>query len=269
VPGDAAPTQGTNRIYLPLVSRGPAPRQTIALDLYSPGGFPVRDARVVLRIGDKDFFFGGYKEDTIYTLRFELSPAEWASVNDGEQVRVLYGPYAGSREWRFGPLDKRNRLLVEQPRLNQQAARDRLLAQRELAMSPADQADLDAALSALDAALNAHNWVNDATLHPDRATSVFANYQAALTSLEWLIARAPTSEAAFVSRQVVQYGILDVMQALAAEGQRSFAATSAAPRLAQVPSQLDAAWHLRSEGHYQAALQIYQRLWAETNDLLR
>ncbi|MCU0492229.1 MAG: hypothetical protein MUD01_11605, partial [Chloroflexaceae bacterium] len=53
-----SPAQGANRIYLPLVSRADPSGQNIVLDFYSPGGFPVRNAEVVLRIGDREFFFG-------------------------------------------------------------------------------------------------------------------------------------------------------------------------------------------------------------------
>ena len=103
-----------------------APQSLVEVEVTSNREFPVRNARVVLRIGNQEFLYSRYPSDgSLHTLIFELLPKDWAGVKNGERVLVYYGergpnatfpaPPAGARAaqplsatdvWDFGKLDK-------------------------------------------------------------------------------------------------------------------------------------------------------------------
>jgi hypothetical protein len=78
----------------------------IEIELTSPTPFPVRNAVVMLRIGNQEFTTSRHPEDgNLNTLIFTVPPEQLARAAAGERVVVQYG-HDESVQWDFGPLDR-------------------------------------------------------------------------------------------------------------------------------------------------------------------
>jgi hypothetical protein len=80
----------------------------VEIVLTSNQAFPVRDELAVLKIGNQEFNISRYPDTgETNTLIFTLTVEQFASTNDGDPIRVQYGPGepVGVR-WSFGPLNK-------------------------------------------------------------------------------------------------------------------------------------------------------------------
>ena len=82
----------------------------IEIELSSARQFPVRAQMVVLRIGEHEFVRSRYPADgRLNTLIFTLTPAEFATLSNGDPVRVQYGrgrAVSPNWQWECGTLDK-------------------------------------------------------------------------------------------------------------------------------------------------------------------
>ncbi|MCU0494476.1 MAG: hypothetical protein MUD01_23050 [Chloroflexaceae bacterium] len=152
--------------------------------------------------------------------------------------------------------------MVEQVRANQHASVEALLTHRNQGVPQQDQADLDGAIAQLQAALNPANWRDATSLNPEQTTTVFAHYQAALTHLERLVSRDPENDTAWLARQTITSGILDVVADLAVL-QLGKTATDKSMTLAMAHPRLAEAQNLRIQGNYQAVLQVYAQIWRD------
>jgi len=78
----------------------------IEIELTSPTPFPVRNAVVMLRVGNQECTTSRYPEDgNLNTLIFTMKPEQFARAAAGERVVVQYG-HDESVQWDFGPLDR-------------------------------------------------------------------------------------------------------------------------------------------------------------------
>lgn len=79
----------------------------VEIEVYSPEGFPVRDALTVLQIGSLEVVRNRPPDDgSLNSLIFMLTAEEFARVNTGDPVTVRYGREEHGRRYDFGRLDK-------------------------------------------------------------------------------------------------------------------------------------------------------------------
>jgi len=82
----------------------------VEIELTSENPFPVRNALVLLRIGDEYFSPGTYPTGDLHTLVFTLTREEFDRLRSGVGVALGYGTktgfYEGEPRWNGGPLDK-------------------------------------------------------------------------------------------------------------------------------------------------------------------
>ncbi|HEX6290152.1 MAG TPA: hypothetical protein VFZ66_13240 [Herpetosiphonaceae bacterium] len=235
------------------------PQPDVEIELTSPNGFPVRNAMPVLRIGEHEFIMSRYKDGSGRTLIFGLSAAEFAAVADGDPVTLLYGPYAGTQEWLFGRLDKRNLKLYEQLLPTQQSARDLLAALRTQATTPQEQAQLDAALQRLDRTLDPALWRDTTHLQPGGADRLFDEAQQAVASLQQVL-QARGSIPAAVMRNYIRTRVLHVLRGLAVVAIDE-AAASGRQTLDQARAALDRGDSAVLGSQFVSAVQHYRAAW--------
>ncbi|MGB2964094.1 MAG: hypothetical protein WBB69_08910 [Anaerolineales bacterium] len=163
----------------------------IQIVLHSPNRFEVRNAAVVLCIGDAEFLSAGFLAGDTHTLTFRLSQQEFADLSDGEAISFLYGPYENEPRRFFGRLQKEMLQdsalkLTTHFDMTKQDAVDRL---RDLqsSMSTDDlKESLDAALMALERSLESDLWDGPSRLDPAKGESVFIYELEALEQIERL-----------------------------------------------------------------------------------
>jgi hypothetical protein len=133
------------------------------------------NATPLLRIGRKTFRNGVGSRKLVFTL----TPAEFASINDGDLVVMLWG-----RVHLFGPLDKNNLEMKEQLRLEKQSALDHLIEVRAEVSDQQDAARLDSAIKQLTDSLQTHRWIDASHVQPAHAMAVFNAESSAVASLQ-------------------------------------------------------------------------------------
>jgi len=164
---------------------------SIRIELNSPNGFEVRNAAMVLRVGDTEFISGGLLEGDTHTLVFALTQQEYASLQDGDVISFLYGPFENEARRFFGRLQKeqlQDAALRFTPHfdMTKQDAVDRLRDLRSLMGSDDLRESLDAAQMALEHSLDSDLWDSPSRLDPANGESVFILELEALEQLERL-----------------------------------------------------------------------------------
>ncbi|MBV9790288.1 MAG: hypothetical protein JOZ51_19010 [Chloroflexi bacterium] len=239
----------------------PAPQIAAEIEVYSPNGFPIRDAVPVLQIGDQEFLLSRYKDGSTKTLIFSLTADEFAAIADGDPVTLLYGPYAGSQQWLFGPLNKRNLRYGEQLLPTQQAARDLLATLRPQVATAQEQNQIDSALGRLDRTLARGAWRDASHLEPNSADQVFAEAQQVVTSLQGLLQSNNSSIPAPVLRNFIRTRVVHVLRGLAAQSIDEAAAGQ--PGLAQARAALDRGDDAALHDQFVSAVQHYRNAWRQ------
>ncbi|HEY0606629.1 MAG TPA: hypothetical protein VGD58_27130 [Herpetosiphonaceae bacterium] len=239
----------------------PAPQIAAEIEVYSPNGFPIRDAMPVLRIGDNEFTYSRYKDTSLKTLVFGLTAEEFAATTNGEPITLLYGPYPGSQQWIFGPLNKNNRRFPEQLRPTQQAARDLLASLRPQAATAQEQNQIDAALQRLDRTLAPGAWRDTAHLAPSSADQVFDEAQQIVTSLQGLMQSNSSTIPAPVLRNFIRTRVVHVLRGLAAQSIDE--ATAGQQGLDQARAALARGDDAALNDQFVSAVQHYRSAWRQ------
>ena len=164
---------------------------SIRIKLYSPNGFEIRNAAMVLRVGDTEFISGGLLDGDTHTLVFALTQKEYANLQDGEVISFLYGPFENEARRFFGRLHKeevQDATLKLTPHfdMTKQDAVDRLRDLRSFMGSDDLRESLDAAQKALEHSLDSDLWDSPSRLDPANGESVFILELEALEKLERL-----------------------------------------------------------------------------------
>lgn len=159
-----------------VVGVTPTPSKYIIIKLIVPGGIPVQNSAPKLIIGNKIFEHHG---GGVYEIQFTLTPADFASINNGDSVLMSF-----DRTYMFGPLDKNNLTMREQLKLEKQAALDGLIGMRKTVTNTQDAAKLDTAIQLLTDSLASSRWVDNLHLQPSQGLAVFDADIQAVTSLQ-------------------------------------------------------------------------------------
>jgi hypothetical protein len=185
--------QPTETETQPVVTPRPTDTEAsrIQIVLYSPNGFDIRNAPVVLRIGDAEFFSGGFLTGDARTLVFALTQQEYANLQDGEAIAFLYGPYENEPRRFFGRLQKeelKDSALSLTPHfdMTKQDAVDRLRDLQSIMGSDNLRESLESAQMALERSLDSDLWDSPSRLDPANGESVFIFELEALEGLERL-----------------------------------------------------------------------------------
>lgn len=237
----------------------PAPRLSIEIEVYSPNGFPARDAMPVLRIGDQEFVYSRYKDGGGKTLIFSLTSEEFAALPEGAPIILSYG--SGSQEWLLGPLSKSQRRYGEQLLSTQQAARDLLAALRSQATTAQEQSQIDAALQRLDRTLAPGLWRDDTHLEPKTADQVFDEAQQIVTGLQALTRSNTSSISSAALRGFIRTRVVHVLRGLAAQAIDE--ATAGQPGLDQARAALNRGDAAALESQFVSAIQHYRSAWRQ------
>ena len=78
----------------------------VEIEITSNQPFPVRDAMLTLRVGEKSFTLSHYVGGDWHHVVFSLTDAEFASLSSGDPMLVQYGPKSLGDVWNIGRLDK-------------------------------------------------------------------------------------------------------------------------------------------------------------------
>ena len=201
---------------------------SIQIELYSPNGFEVRNAPVVLRIGDTEFFSGGFLAGDTRTMTFRFSQQEFADLSDREAISFLYGPYENEAHRFFGKLQKeelQDSVLKVTPHfdMTKQDAVDRLRGLQSSMTTEDLKESLDAALIALERSLEPDLWDGPSRLDPAKGESVFLFELEALAQLENLenVEEFPLGSIALLPALVEQIMLADRGLAVLAIEERS------------------------------------------------
>lgn len=201
---------------------------SIQIVLYSPNGFEVRNAAMVLRIGDAEFISGGVLAGDTRSMTFMLSQEEFADLSDGEAISFLYGPYENEARRFFGRLQKeglQDSALKLTPHFNmtKQDAVDRLRGLQSSMSTDDLKESLDAALMALERSLEPDLWDGPSRLDPAKGESVFIYELEALEQLESLenVEKFPLKSIALLRALVIQIMLADRGLAVLAIEERS------------------------------------------------
>ena len=164
---------------------------SIQIVLYSPNGFEIRNAAMVLRVGDVEFISGGVLEGDAHTMTFTLTQQEYANLQDGEVISFLYGPFENEARRFFGRLQKeelQDSALKLTPHfdMTKQDAVNRLRDLQSIMGSDDLRESLDAAQKALERSLDSDLWNSPSRLDPANGESVFIFELEALEKLERL-----------------------------------------------------------------------------------
>lgn len=245
----------------------PAPQIAAEIEVYSPNGFPIRDAAPVLLIGDQEIFLSRYKDGSTKTLIFSLTADQLAATSDGDPVRLLYGPYSGSQTWLFGPLNKSNLRYGEQLLPTQQAARDLLAALRPQATTTQEQNQIDSALQRLDRTLARNAWRDASHLEPSSAEQVFDDAQQVVTGLQALMRSNSSAIPSATLRNFIRTRVVHVLRGLAAQSIDEAAAGQ--PGLAQARDALDRGDDAALNNQFVSAVQHYRSAWRQAQRATR
>ena len=164
---------------------------SIRIKLYSPNRFEIRNAAMVLRVGDTEFISSGLLDGDTHTLVFALTQQEYANLQDGEVISFLYGPFENEARRFFGRLQKeelQDAALKLTPHfdMTKQDAVDRLHDLHSYMDSNDLLELLDAAQMALEHSLDPDLWDSPSRLDPANGESVFILELEALEKLERL-----------------------------------------------------------------------------------
>jgi hypothetical protein len=227
------------------------PDNYIHLEFLVGDEFPVRNGSPSLYIGDKVFTRGGGGGRH---AAFALTPEEFASVSDGEEVWIL-GPYY------FGPLDKRKLKMTEDLQGTKRVGLAILTQVRANITDPQRLAKLDELIDLFKDSFASIYWLDGAHLQPATGEAMFDNDIALATALEQMILD-PTSTPA-------EQDTLDRARFLAANADWSvvsFAIEDA--KAAGVPREItDKAvntriWPSRTKpGSYATSISTYRSAW--------
>ena len=77
----------------------------VEIEIASAEVFPVRDAMLTLRIGEKYFTLSRYVGGDLHRVVFSLTDAEFASLSAGDPIMVQYGMRTAGHVWDCGKLD--------------------------------------------------------------------------------------------------------------------------------------------------------------------
>ncbi len=80
----------------------------VEIEVASAQPFPVRDAMLTLRIGDKYFTLSRYVGGDLHRVVFSLTDAEFAGISPGDPVIVQYGTKPMGSIWNCGRLDRQS-----------------------------------------------------------------------------------------------------------------------------------------------------------------
>ncbi len=78
----------------------------VEIEITSSDIFPVRNAMLTLRIGEKYFTLSRYVGGDLHRVVFSLTDAEFASLSGGEPLIVQYGTRTVGNIWNCGPLNR-------------------------------------------------------------------------------------------------------------------------------------------------------------------
>lgn len=258
-------TAGGAAIYGVEATMAQPSTATIAIEVFSPLGFPVSDAVSVLRIGDQLLTGGRYKD--IYTRKmvFSLTPEQFAGLRNGAAVRLYNGFAEIGPGRRFGQLDKRRLKMQEQLLPVQQDARAALQEARDRLAAPQARPALDAILQQLDTTLASNLWRDGVRLDPATGGGVFDGAERALGQLQGLLQSQPrTADIAVVLRAGVSDQLLSVAQGLARDAlDQAQAASAASSTLDQVRAALQQGDRAARAEQYVSAIQHYRSAWQQ------
>jgi hypothetical protein len=236
------------------------------IELYNPNGFDVRNAAMVLRIGNAEYSSGVALASDVLTTVFTLTSQEFEGLSDGDPISFLYGPYETEPHLFFGTLQKsqlQDATLKLDPHffMTKENAAQRLSEIAPSIDSSELRESLQFTISTLERSLEPEFWDDPIRLDPIAGKAVFNFEMDALRRLRDLV----NSERFPLGDKALLWGIIHQI-ILADRGLAAFAIEDASGELASSEEQRAKNLLLQGdvaalEGEFMAAVEKYQAAW--------
>lgn len=242
----------------------------IQIELFNPNRFEVRNAPMVLRIGEVELTSVRVLAHDLLSVAFYLTPQEIEGLSDGDPISFLYGPYETEPLLFFGSLQK-GQIQKATLQLNPDFAMTKenaILRLREIELS-IDSSEIRESLqfiiNALERSLEPAFWIDPTRLDPIEGEAVFIY---GLEALEHLVdldssEHFPLGEEAMLRGIIAQIVLVDRGLAAFEIENRSWDLLSAldVQRAKRALQEGDAA---ELEGDFIGAVESYRDAWLLT-----
>jgi hypothetical protein len=239
----------------------------IQIELYNPNRFEVRNAAIVLRIGEMEFVSGAALAPDTKSAVFKLTQEELDDLLDGDPISILYGPYETEPLLFFGRLQK-GQIENASLRLNLNLVITKKNAAQRLSEIKASiedaelRANLEETIGSIERSLDPELWLDPTRLDPNEGEVVFDHE---LEALEHLVdldnsEHFPMGEEAMLRGIIAQIVLVD----------RGLAAFEIENRSWDLLSTLDVQQAKRAllegdaarlEGDFVGAVESYREVW--------